>query len=154
MCDKKKSRVTQEIKASGAHQSNDVATSFGNGLGPTTASVMNKNLKTLSRLVVDRRLGAKATNVPHGPAPQCNESVQKPAEINDEQTTKKRKVEAKVTQPTKNEVVKNAGYCENCRVKYESLDGHIVTEKHQLFAQNDFNFEMIDSLIEKLRFQF
>lgn len=154
LCDKKKSRVTQEIKASGAHQSNDVATSFGNGLGPTTASVMNKNLKTLSRLVVDRRLGAKATNVPHGPAPQCNESVQKPAEINDEQTTKKRKVEAKVTQPTKNEVVKNAGYCENCRVKYESLDGHIVTEKHQLFAQNDFNFEMIDSLIEKLRFQF
>lgn len=163
LCDsnKKKSRVTQEIKASGAHQSNDVATSFGNGLGPTTASVMNKNLKTLSRLVVDRRLGSKATNIPHGPNPTQTVEVQRQmVEISEEQepVSKKRKTEATtaktIAQPVKKEAVRTAGYCENCRVKYESLDEHIITEKHQLFAQNDFNFEMIDSLIEKLRFQF
>ncbi|QLQ80455.1 hypothetical protein HG537_0D04550 [Torulaspora globosa] len=152
---KKKSRINQEIKASGVHQSNDVATSFGNGLGPTTASVMNKNLKTLSRLVVDRRLGAKINHAGLGPPSQmqlCN--------TNDDQNSarKKKKVEvltpANTPQTIKKETVKNAGYCENCRVKYEHLDDHITTEKHQMFAQNDYNFELIDSLIEKLKFQF
>lgn len=158
---KKKSRMTQEIKASGAHQSNDVATSFGNGLGPTTASVMNKNLKTLSRLVVDRRLGAKTnSNVSSLAPPQANPATQ-PSNLvttHDQVVTKKKKTEvlatAHVTPLVKKEAVKNAGYCENCRVKYDHLDDHIITEKHQMFAQNDYNFEMIDSLIEKLKFQF
>lgn len=160
LCDnsKKKSRVTQEIKASGAHQSNDVATSFGNGLGPTTASVMNKNLKTLSRLVVDRRLASKPANTP-SLAAQGTDAVPRQTTVILDEHTKKRKApetapKTRVPQPLKKEVARNAGYCENCRVKYESLDDHILTEKHQLFAQNDFNFEMIDSLIEKLRFQF
>lgn len=160
---KKKSRISQEIKASGVHQSNDVATSFGNGLGPTTASVMNKNLKTLSRLVVDRRLGAKMNHAAPGLGPpqgNASPSQMQLCNTNDEQipARKKNKVEvlaqANAPQNVKKEVVKNAGYCENCRVKYEHLDDHITTEKHQMFAQNDYNFELIDSLIEKLKFQF
>lgn len=165
---KKKSRVTQEIKASGAHQSNDVATSFGNGLAPTTASVKNKNLKTLSRLVVDRRLGTKPTNIMHGLGPPTQgtgngNGIFPPQHMtgsNNEQVvgSRRNKVDASTTmtapQPFKKDVVKNAGYCENCRVKYDNLEDHISTEKHQVFAQNEYNFEMIDSLIEKLKFQF
>lgn len=60
---------------------------------------------------------------------------------------------AQTAQPVKKETVKNSGYCENCRVKYESLEQHIVSEKHLSFAENDLNFEAIDSLIENLRFQ-
>lgn len=159
---KKKSRIPQEIKASGVHQSNDVATSFGNGLGPTTASVTNKNIKTLNRLVVDRKLGSKTSNPVHAltirslgavgsdgqmPAPKaCNskEAVLEPA-------TMKKTDNVPIT---RRDTTKNAGYCENCRVKYESLEEHVLSERHQSFAQNPLNFEAIDSLIEKLKFQF
>lgn len=169
LCNSKKlSRIPQEIKASGVHQSNDVATSFGNGLGPTKASVMNKNIKTLSRLVVDRRLGTKTTNI----NPSSNSLALQTAGVTGSNTQscahqenaftkkdllvekKKRKVELSVTTTAKRDTSKNAGYCENCRVKYDSLEQHILTEKHQSFAQNDLNFEVIDSLIEKLKFQF
>lgn len=169
LCNSKKlSRIPQEIKASGVHQSNDVATSFGNGLGPTKASVMNKNIKTLSRLVVDRRLGTKTANTlpPSNAlalqtAGTSGTNIQSVANQENAFTKrdlsvekKKRKVEHSVTTAAKRDTSKNAGYCENCRVKYDSLEQHILTEKHQSFAQNDLNFELIDSLIEKLKFQF
>ncbi|CAI4335273.1 AHL_G0009290.mRNA.1.CDS.1 [Saccharomyces cerevisiae] len=216
---KTKSRQPFEIKASGAHQSNDVATSFGNGLGPTRASVMSKNMKSLSRLMVDRKLGVKQTN---GNNKNYTAAITTAAETsredkhrfdvdalkkdealsretgknnaihletnsrlqnfpkvaiksvsadsrfnNDIKTTTESPTASKKTtstnvtlhpnaqtaQPVKKETVKNSGYCENCRVKYESLEQHIVSEKHLSFAENDLNFEAIDSLIENLRFQ-
>ncbi|CAR29603.1 hypothetical protein ZYGR_0AD02860 [Zygosaccharomyces rouxii] len=175
---KKQSRVTQELKASGVHQSNDVATSFGNGLGPTKASVTNRNIKNLSRLVVDRKLGTKAptavntnkitpatttttsTVEVHGtgsheasPVVPDNNTAEKEAEEDSRQ--KKRKTETATPAPVaRRDNAKNSGYCENCRVKYDQLEQHIVSDKHQSFAQNDLNFEMIDSLIDKLKFQF
>lgn len=42
------------------------------------------------------------------------------------------------------------GYCENCRVKYDHFDDHIVSNRHRNFACNDENFADIDSLIEVL----
>lgn len=202
LCNKKQSRVPQELKASGVNQSNDVATSFGNGLGPTKASVTNRNIKNLSRLVVDRRLGTKGptavsinksptttassnTNINinndtntntnydtnnnaaatstagvHGtgsheasPAVQDNNTIEKNTE--EESKQKKKKIETVPPAPTaRRDNAKSSGYCENCRVKYDHLEQHIVSEKHQAFAQNDWNFEMIDSLINKLKFQF
>ncbi|CAI4037938.1 hypothetical protein SMKI_04G2750 [Saccharomyces mikatae IFO 1815] len=216
---KAKSRQAFEIKASGAHQSNDVATSFGNGLGPTRASVMSKNMKSLSRLMVDRKLGVKQTNgnsktaatttaaeiakenkhisdgivlkkdeprskmtgnnnsihmETNSKLPDFSNTTSKSASTNsklnndikiitkDSITALKKTTtytnislhpNAPTTQPVKKETVKNSGYCENCRVKYESLEQHIVSEKHLSFADNNLNFEAIDSLIENLRFQ-
>lgn len=42
------------------------------------------------------------------------------------------------------------GYCENCRVKYDSFDEHIVSNRHRNFACNDENFKEIDDLIATL----
>lgn len=177
---KKQSRVMQDLKASGVHQSNDVATSFGNGLGPTKASVTNRNIKNLSRLVVDRKLGTKAPTAVnnkittattiatattptvgvHGtgshdasPVIPDNNTVERNAE--EDCKLKRKKTENVAPAPVvRRDNTKNSGYCENCRVKYDCLEQHIVSEKHQSFAQNDLNFEMIDSLIDKLKFQF
>ncbi|CCE65701.1 hypothetical protein TPHA_0M01260 [Tetrapisispora phaffii CBS 4417] len=183
-------RFPQEIRASGVHQSNDVATSFGNGLGPTKSSVMSKNLKSLSRFVVDRKLGVKSntnnqfvsTNKVHentgasntnpnldeeknNQKLQNNQKSQNNQNDNDEASTASKALTKKTAttkiqqqhqqQQTKEPaIMKNSGYCENCRVKYERLDMHINSERHQSFAQNEMNFESIDSLISKLHFQF
>ena len=39
------------------------------------------------------------------------------------------------------------GYCENCKVKYSSLNDHLASKKHQGFANDDSNFEKIDAVI-------
>ncbi|KAH3662431.1 hypothetical protein OGAPHI_005683 [Ogataea philodendri] len=43
------------------------------------------------------------------------------------------------------------GYCENCRVKYDDFDEHILMDKHRHFAKNDSNFKDIDRLIEDIK---
>lgn len=207
LCSKKiGNKGSYEIKASGVHQSNDAATSFGNGLGPTKASVMSKNIRTLNRLVVDRKLGI--SNLRENSAPVPNETIansnaamttelgvqkiedssntslsMKINTTNDNnnllqieqqhasndlsqikarhanttkqapcrnQTNDAKATQAKVSPPA----TKTPGYCENCRVKYSSLDAHIATERHMSFASNDINFEAIDCLIDKLKFHF
>ena len=192
---KKYSRDQYEIKASGVHQSNDIATSFGNGLGPTRASVMSKNMKSLSRFVVDKKIATQttsgnnvssSTNLKHmsaangNAAKVSNESIMEVQHKVNDDTSKE--VQKTTINPennlinaapgnnnssnltshlvqnnqvtSKRPLMKNSGYCENCRVKYEYLDQHVVSEKHLSFANNDINFEAIDSLIEKLGFQF
>ena len=180
---KRQSKVPFEIKASGVHQSNDVATSFGNGLGPTKSTVMSKDIRTLNKLV-DRKLdgptkrycnsnvevahsrnsrksinGATTlltrcgSNLKHSFGRESipkedNNNVQQDKRVSDRIAGKEEK------QIVKKHIVKNPGYCENCRVKYESLDEHILSEKHLSFANNDLNFEAIDCLIDKLSFQF
>ena len=159
---KRQPRIPYEIKASGVNQSNDAATSFGNGLGPTKATVTSKNIRTLNRLVIDRKLevnripllvNKKSSNdvksetkiISHGPTKDVPSKMK---------TNVKDGVPGKEPPPAQEKVVNNSGYCENCRVKYESLEDHIVSEKHMEFADDDLNFESIDYLIEKLQFQF
>ncbi|CCF59538.1 hypothetical protein KAFR_0H01280 [Kazachstania africana CBS 2517] len=174
---KKPSRMPYEIKASGVHQSNDVATSFGNGLGPTKASVMSKNLKSLNRLVVDRRLGtsnlrkvsrniksgSKELDLPEKLLAYTSRketsftNTELKANTEREDKTKEEKSlneNIKVVVEHKEQAPKSSGYCENCRVKYYSLKEHMLTERHVSFADNNLNFEAIDSLVEKLQFQF
>lgn len=169
---KKPSRVPFEIKASGVHQSNDVATSFGNGLGPTKASVMSKNIRTLNRLVVDRKLGTsnnkRVTNsnpntsktkseqikTVHGKNEKKNNTSLNTHSIESTKSNQSINIEKVKAPVTVAQEVKNSGYCENCRVKYESLNEHILSDKHMSFASNDTNFDAIDCLIEKLNFQF
>lgn len=42
------------------------------------------------------------------------------------------------------------GYCENCRVKYDHFDDHILSNRHRNFACDDRNFKAIDDLITTL----
>lgn len=42
------------------------------------------------------------------------------------------------------------GYCENCRVKYDHFDEHILSNRHRNFACSDSNFRDIDELIQTL----
>lgn len=39
------------------------------------------------------------------------------------------------------------GYCENCRVKYDDFDDHIVSRRHRRFARDDKNFKDLDRLL-------
>lgn len=142
---KRKSRIPQEIKASGMNQSNDGATSFGNGLAPTKSSVLNKNMKSLNRLVIDKKTSTRALK------PLETSVISASANTIDVQKKEESlKKERKVVEAKKQEAKLGGGYCENCRVKYESLERHVRSEKHQSFAQDELNFEAIDSLIEKL----
>ncbi|KAG0670519.1 hypothetical protein C6P45_002261 [Maudiozyma exigua] len=184
---RKQSHINYEIKASGAHQSNDVATSFGNGLAPTKASVMSKNIKSLSRFVVDRKLttpNVRKLGTGNSQRTQSTSNLNKETnpivdDKNKQQTTSvidltaQNKIskstpekgninkdtnaaaETNKETPVQTKVEpKNSGYCENCRVKYDSLESHIVSEKHITFAEDPMNFEAIDTLIGKLKFQF
>ena len=189
---RRQSKISHEIKASGVYQSIDVATSFGNGLGPTKASVMSKSIKTLNKLAVDRKLGttgnSKATHpnthvksgthraVTRLQTQLANEgraqTTGQPVVQGESRTAPKQDGDLKLANMEKQhegsrqqpkttattvvveekKVVRNSGYCENCRVKYSSLGDHVLSERHLSFAENDLNFEAIDSLIEKLRF--
>ena len=46
---------------------------------------------------------------------------------------------------------KKAGYCENCRVKYEDFTEHIYDRKHRKFATTESNFVDIDALIMRVQ---
>ncbi|KAF3938952.1 hypothetical protein ABW19_dt0202234 [Dactylella cylindrospora] len=47
--------------------------------------------------------------------------------------------------------VAQAGYCENCRDKYDDFDEHIVSKRHVKFAANDSNFLELDALLSTLK---
>ncbi|AMD22384.1 HGR045Wp [Eremothecium sinecaudum] len=187
---KHKSRIPQEIKASGVHLSIDTnggSFSVGNGLAPIKASNVNKNLKSLNRLVVDRKFTQQTippppqatNNSASGTSGTCSlkktTSLQENGTVNHVVTAIPTTATATATATT-NAAAANfpaastattipsptpvkrplqgklgGGYCENCRVKYDHLDQHIHTEKHQSFAENSINFEKIDSLITTLR---
>ncbi|AGO13670.1 AaceriAGL205Cp [[Ashbya] aceris (nom. inval.)] len=156
---KRKNRIPQEIKASGVNQSLDTnaggSLSIGNGLAPAKASNLNKNLKSLNRLVVDR----KFTQHTIPPPPQAGKPavtaacIQEKHSVSPQDSPVPNPTVTASPVPTKRPLQGKlgGGYCENCRVKYDHLDQHIRTEKHQSFAENDNKFERIDSLINTLR---
>ncbi|BFZ61260.1 Cdc7p-Dbf4p kinase complex regulatory subunit [Saitoella coloradoensis] len=43
-----------------------------------------------------------------------------------------------------------AGYCENCKEKYEDFERHIVGKRHRKFAKNDDNFVELDQLLREV----
>lgn len=145
---RKKPRIPQEIKASGVNQSNDGSASIGNGLGPTKASVLNKNMKSLNRLVVDKKFHPAKGLDPVESTPPLKTKLT--SIISTQIDASKEKPKEKKTEVKRQDFKLGSGYCENCRVKYDCLAHHINTDKHQHFAHDDMNFEAIDSLIEKL----
>ncbi|KAG7664905.1 DBF4 [[Candida] subhashii] len=63
---------------------------------------------------------------------------------------KKRKTSPSEKQQKDNQRELNPGYCENCRVKYDCFDDHILSNRHRNFACDDDNFKDIDELIATL----
>uniref|UniRef100_A0A182PLZ2 DBF4-type domain-containing protein n=1 Tax=Anopheles epiroticus TaxID=199890 RepID=A0A182PLZ2_9DIPT len=43
---------------------------------------------------------------------------------------------------------RDCGYCEICRIEYDSLAVHVQSESHQTFVQNDDNFLSLDRLLD------
>lgn len=60
----------------------------------------------------------------------------------------KRQLQQRDLQEKEKEV--KPGYCENCRVKYDHFDEHIISNRHRNFACSDSNFADIDELIQIL----
>ncbi|CEP62830.1 protein serine/threonine kinase activating protein DBF4 LALA0_S06e04808g [Lachancea lanzarotensis] len=156
----RKSRIPHEIRASGVVQSNDGVGSIsatgsvvGNGLGPTRASVTSKNLKSLNRLVVDKKFTAEAKLQKPTPTTTTITTTTTTTASTNAATHTPRPAPSTHTpdaRKPRNDAKAGPGYCENCRVKYESLTEHIDSEKHRQFAGDDRNFEAVDFLIRKL----
>ncbi|XP_052891106.1 uncharacterized protein LOC128299243 [Anopheles moucheti] len=62
---------------------------------------------------------------------------------NGETVTKKRPLEKRPAAPPR-----DCGYCEICRIEYDSLVAHIQSESHQTFVRNDDNFASLDRLLD------
>lgn len=43
-----------------------------------------------------------------------------------------------------------AGYCENCKEKFEDFDAHLRTRQHRNYAKDEKNFHELDELLEEL----
>lgn len=55
--------------------------------------------------------------------------------------------------PTDSKKVKvdmKAGYCENCREKFDDFDMHLKTRQHRNYARNEDNFCDLDALLAEL----
>ncbi|EPS35161.1 hypothetical protein H072_11488 [Dactylellina haptotyla CBS 200.50] len=75
----------------------------------------------------------------------------------DEEVTVEVKVERKSLKRSRSQTVAKevkkvpqAGYCENCRDKYDDFEDHIVSKRHMRFASNDDNFTELDALLSTL----
>ncbi|KAK6362314.1 hypothetical protein TWF730_006010 [Orbilia blumenaviensis] len=64
-------------------------------------------------------------------------------------TLKRARSEVVVKEASKKQPV--AGYCENCRDKYDDFEKHILSKRHQKFASNDENFLELDALLATLK---
>lgn len=116
-----------EIQASGVQLS--TAQSGGgskNGLGPFTAQVDNRKVESGKKRLVDFPKKRKGDVFAGKTRSELYKAYQK---VNKES---------------------KSGYCENCRLKYDSFDKHIVSGKHRSFALDQENFAQIDSLIKNV----
>lgn len=57
---------------------------------------------------------------------------------------------ARVPNPPARDEPKKAGYCENCRVKYDCFREHVRSSKHRRFALNPKNWADLDKLLERI----
>ncbi|KAK6506659.1 hypothetical protein TWF481_005119 [Arthrobotrys musiformis] len=93
----------------------------------TTGGIRQTNTATTLQAVDEENNGAKA----------------------DRKTLKRARSEVIVKEATKKQPV--AGYCENCRDKYDDFEKHIVSKRHHRFASNNDNFLELDALLATLR---
>ncbi|EDO63334.1 AGAP012023-PA, partial [Anopheles gambiae str. PEST] len=61
------------------------------------------------------------------------------------ETVVKKRAQDKAAAPPR-----DCGYCEICRIEYDSLAAHVQSDSHQTFVQNDDNFLSLDRLLDSL----
>lgn len=127
-----KKRTFNEMNASGITQSYSQSRFFTTsalakaGLGITRSHVASKEFKSLEKRIYEKDRKEA-------------ESVLQAKKIGGE---KKR---------PRIDDLKFEGYCENCRIRYEKFDEHIMEPRHREFATNPKNFMKIDRFIEMLQ---
>ncbi|TGJ72952.1 hypothetical protein EYR41_000074 [Orbilia oligospora] len=165
---KTESRVDKLKDAHRSRQDNLVLTGYepvASGLRPTgpTSAVVSQAISSNPVLVgpkagtsrdvqrLNRRVFEKTT----GGIRQTNTTtaLQVVDEENNEakagkKTLKRTRSELVVKEASKKQPV--AGYCENCRDKYDDFEKHILSKRHLRFASNDENFLELDALLATL----
>ncbi|KAK8233974.1 Dfp1/Him1, central region-domain-containing protein [Phyllosticta capitalensis] len=86
---------------------------------------------------------------PRAPKRKAHEQLGGIHEEDEEEDTKPRKnVYSRKKKPVEREP--KAGYCENCRDKFDDFDAHVVSRKHRKFALNQDNWSELDDLLSQL----
>ncbi|CDO95855.1 unnamed protein product [Kluyveromyces dobzhanskii CBS 2104] len=154
-----KAKFQQEIRASGVQSvdaNSNGSAAVGNGLEPATASNLNKDLRSLKKMVIERKSLLNVTSASNTAGStgqsktQNNDAVASVAgHPNCTTSVKKQHLPSLTPQRLHQPIGKQtAGYCENCKVKYDSLEAHVNTERHIAFARKDEHFEGVDSMIQ------
>lgn len=114
---------------------NDVAASGFNGASNAVQFSMDSTLNSVAQL--GNGLGPTVSQVPSKNINNLKRRIfMKKQQQNSDRSDKDRDYKP--------------GYCENCRVKYDHFDDHIVSNRHRNFACDDKNFKDIDDLIGML----
>jgi regulatory subunit for Cdc7p protein kinase len=127
------------VNASNSRQF-DVFASGYNGASNSMSFGMDSTLNSNSNLHGGNGLGPMISQVPSKNINNLKRRIiiKKQQELKQQTNSNKKKEEI------------NPGYCENCRVKYDNFNSHIISNRHRNFATDDRNFKDIDDLINTL----
>ena len=114
----------------------DVMASGFNGASNAIAFSMDSNLNSAAAMAGGNGLGPILSQVPSKKLNNLKRRI----------LMKKKSV----SNSERKDKVQTPGYCENCRVKYDTFDDHIASNRHRNFACDDRNFRDIDDLIAML----
>ncbi|VEU23351.1 DEKNAAC104608 [Brettanomyces naardenensis] len=150
--DQKKTMVFDQSAASARSRGNrivEVAKENDDLQGDiTNVSPAKKVLKrtALQEVVVDNNRDIELDTVKESPKALEEESTRDSPEVVQKNLKRKREHRVEIRQK-RAKYESKPGYCENCRVKYNDFEDHIMTDKHRQFATNSENFADIDRLI-------
>ncbi|KAK6350437.1 hypothetical protein TWF718_003629 [Orbilia javanica] len=114
-------------------------------VGPKAGT--SRDVQRLNRRVFEKTTGGiRQTNTTTTLQAVNEESNEAKAE---RKTLKRVRSEVLVKEASKKQPV--AGYCENCRDKYDDFEKHVVSKRHLRFASNDDNFLELDALLATLK---
>lgn len=129
------SSVMQPLNANATSKFYDVAASGYNGASNAMQFSMDSTLNSVA-LAQGNGLGPAVSQVPSKNVNDLKRRIYMKRQFS--RDAREREKELK------------PGYCENCRVKYDHFDDHILSNRHRNFACNDNNFKDIDELIANL----
>ncbi|KAG9516203.1 hypothetical protein KCU93_g9246, partial [Aureobasidium melanogenum] len=111
----------------------------------------NSNEPLQSSYLTDMRaaINGDRQQAPRAAKRKAQETLGHIREEGEEETTKSRRAQ----QVRKKVVVERemkAGYCENCRDKFDDFDAHCQSRKHRKFAMDKGNWSQLDDLLSQL----
>ncbi|KAF3914074.1 hypothetical protein AA313_de0203327 [Arthrobotrys entomopaga] len=142
-----------EPVASGLQATGPTSAVFSQAISSNTAVVgpkagTSRDVQRLGRRVFEKTtVGIRQTNT------AASLNVPTEEEVIVEEKAERKSLKRNRSQITKKEVKKQpqAGYCENCRDKYDDFEEHIGSKRHLRFASNNDNFIELDALLASLK---